>query len=64
MNTKLNLVLSLLIALFGLVALGAIIILSVYDKVVPNEVSALPSVALGGIIGLTVGGKLKTDEPV
>lgn len=45
------------IAIFGMLSLAAIILLSMYDHVVPNEISALPSVALGGLIGVAYGGK-------
>lgn len=49
-----NLIVTIIVGIFGMASLGAIILLSMYDHVVPNEISALPSVALGGLLGVLV----------
>ena len=45
------------VILFGLGALAAIVFLSFYDHVVPSEITAIPSVAIGILGGVVVGAK-------
>lgn len=51
-----------LVGLFGLLSLAAILTLSMYDHVVPNEVSSLPAVALGILGGLALPRKANVPE--
>lgn len=41
----------------GLASLCTIIILSLYDKTIPNEIAPLPGVAIGALAGAYVGSK-------
>jgi hypothetical protein len=50
-----------LVGVFGLMALVAIVVLSFYNHVVPNEVSSLPAVALGILGGLAL--PRKNNDP-
>lgn len=51
-----------LVGIFGLMSLAAILVLSLYDHVVPNEVSSLPAVALGILGGLALPRKANVPE--
>ncbi len=64
-DTNHNQLVIICIAAFGLMAFVAIILLSLYSKVVPSEITGLPSVALGGLLGIAFGAKaiVKADPP-